>query len=170
MRNLSMPGSEIPDWFSQEAIFSERKNHELRAVIIGVVVSLDSQSLQNSIGQLPAMPDILVRIHEPHRVIFSTALYLLGLPRSHEDQVHLCWYPQCHPLVSMLKEGCKIDVIKRNPSFVEGVHLKKHGIYLVYEDDVEIGGNEEILDESQQSVSQRLAKFFNSIQEDGHVS
>ncbi|KAJ6765029.1 LEUCINE-RICH REPEAT-CONTAINING [Salix koriyanagi] len=45
IRNLSMPGSKLPDWFSQESVvhFSERKNRTIKAVIVCVVVSLDHE-------------------------------------------------------------------------------------------------------------------------------
>jgi hypothetical protein len=69
----------------------------------------------------------------------------------------------------MLKDGCKIQVRKRNPPVIEGIELKKSGILLVYEDDDDYDGNEESLDESQQSVSQKLANFFNSYEEDNQV-
>jgi hypothetical protein len=62
----------------------------------------------------------------------------------------------------MLKDGSEIQVRKRKPHVIEGVELKKCGIHLVYENDDDYGGNEESLDESQQSVSQKLANFFNS--------
>uniref|UniRef100_A0A2P2MP95 TIR domain-containing protein n=1 Tax=Rhizophora mucronata TaxID=61149 RepID=A0A2P2MP95_RHIMU len=170
MHQLSMPGSEIPNWFSQEITFSEHRNHQIRAVIIAVVVSIDHQEPVDLRVRLPAVPDVQARILKFTERIFSTALYLSGILRSCGDQMHMRWYSHRHPLVSQLKDGYKIEVGKRDPPVVEGIDLKKHGIYLVYENDDDYGGSEETLDESQQSVSQRLAKFFNSIQEDGHVS
>ena len=176
MRNLSMPGSEIPNWFSQEVSFSERRNREIRAVIIAVVVSIDHQEADNLRvadnlrAQLPAVPDVQARILKFTEPIYRTTLYLLGIPRSREDQMHMCWCSPLQPLVSQLKDGYKMEVGKRNPPVIEGIHLKKHGIYLVHENDDDYDGSEETLDESQQSVSQRLAKFFNSTQEDGHGS
>ncbi|CAK7338945.1 unnamed protein product [Dovyalis caffra] len=163
IRNLSMPGSKIPDWFSQEDVvyYSERRNREIKAVIICVVVSLERQ-IREDLRYSPVVPDIQANVLDQNRHIFSTALYLQGMPKTHEDQIHLCRYSRFSHLVLMLKDGFKIQVRKRNPPVIERVELKKCGIHLVYEDDDDYGGNEESLDESQQSVSLKLEKFFNS--------
>ena len=52
---------------------------------------------------------------------------------------------------------------------IEGVEVKKSGIHLIFEDDDDYDGNEELLDESEQSVSKKLADFFNSYEEDNQV-
>ncbi|XP_034899197.1 uncharacterized protein [Populus alba] len=169
IRNLSMPGSKIPDWFSQEDVkFSERRNREIKAVIIGVVVSLDRQ-IPEQLRYCPVVPDIQANLLDQNKPIFSTTLYLQGIPKTHEDQIHLCRYSHFNPLVLMLKDGSEIQVRKRKPPVIEGVELKKCGIHLVYENEDDYGGNEESLDESQQSVSQKLANFFNSYEEDSQV-
>ncbi|KAB5524406.1 hypothetical protein DKX38_022155 [Salix brachista] len=169
IRNLSMPGSKIPDWFSQDDVqFSERRNHEIKAVIVGVVVSLGRQTPEH-LRYLPVVPDIQVNLLDQNKAIFSTTLFLQGIPNTHEDQIHLCRYSHSYPLVLNLKDGIEIQVRKRNPPVFEGVELKKWGIHLVYENDDDYGGNEESLDESQQSVSQKLANFFNSYEEDSQV-
>ncbi|KAF3539699.1 hypothetical protein F2Q69_00018968 [Brassica cretica] len=50
MRNLSLPGKRIPDWFSQGPVtFSVQPNRELRGVIIAVVVALNQESRDNYI-------------------------------------------------------------------------------------------------------------------------
>ncbi|CAK7338944.1 unnamed protein product [Dovyalis caffra] len=170
IRNLSMPGSKIPDWFSQEDVihFSVRRNREIKAVIIGVVVSLERQ-IPEDLRYAPLIPDIQAHVLDQNIPIFKTALYLRGLPKTHEDQIHFCRYSHINPLVFMLKDGFKIQVRKRDPPVIEGVELKKWGIHLVYEDDDDYDGNEDSLDESQQSVSQKLAKFFNLYEEDSQV-
>ena len=50
---------------------------------------------------------------------------------------------------------------------MEGVELKKWGIHLVYEGDDEYEGDEESLNESQQSLSEKMARFFSSFEESG---
>ncbi|KAJ6359145.1 hypothetical protein OIU76_000791 [Salix suchowensis] len=170
IRNLSMPGSKLPDWFSQESVvhFSERKNRTIKAVIVCVVVSLDRE-IPEKWRYFPAVPDIKAIILDQNIPIFSTSLYLLGIPKIHEDQIHICRYSNITPLVSLLKDGCKIQVRKRDPVVIEGVQLKKSGVHLIFEDDDDYDGNEEMLDESEQSVSKKLADFFNSYEEDNQV-
>ncbi|KAF9671357.1 hypothetical protein SADUNF_Sadunf12G0038900 [Salix dunnii] len=159
IRNLSMPGSKIPDWFSQESAvhFSERKNRKIKALIVCVVVSLDRE-IPEDLRYSPYVPDIKGIIVDQNIPIFSTSLYLLGIPKIHEDQIHICRYPNISPLVR-----------KRDPVVIEGVQLKKSGVHLIFEDDDDYDGNEELLDESEQSVSKKLADFFNSYEEDNQT-
>ncbi|CAB4264505.1 unnamed protein product [Prunus armeniaca] len=166
IRNLSMPGSKIPDWFSQDVVtFSERKNCVLKSVIIGVVVSLNQKIPDDIREELPAIVDILGQILILDCPTFTSALILLGVPNTNEDQVHLCRYPIHHPLVSQLKDGYKIHVMQREPPMMKGVELKKWGIHLVYEGDDDYEGDEESLNESQQSPSEKMARFFSSFEE-----
>ncbi|KAI5352525.1 hypothetical protein L3X38_005416 [Prunus dulcis] len=166
IRNLSIPGSKIPDWFSQDLVtFSERKNRVLKSVIIGVVVSLNQQIPDDMREELPAIVDILAQILILDFSTFTSALILLGVPNTNEDQVHLCRYPTHHPLVSQLKDGYKIRVIRREPPMMKGVELKKWGIHLVYEGDDDYEGDEESLNESQQSHSEKMARFFSSFED-----
>ncbi|XP_048440606.1 disease resistance protein RPV1-like [Pyrus x bretschneideri] len=165
IRNLSMPGSKIPDWFSQGVVtFSERKNCVLKSVIIGVVVSLNQQ-IPDEIRELPAIVDIQAKILVGDFPTFTSALNLQGVPNTNEDQFHLCRYQTGFPLVSQLKEGYKIHVSRRDPPLMKGVELKKWGVRFVYENDDDYEGDEESLNESQQSLSQKLAKFLGSFEE-----
>ncbi|KAI9170318.1 hypothetical protein LWI28_026085 [Acer negundo] len=109
LNNLSMPGSKIPNWFSQEVIFSKRKNREIKGVIIADELRY----------QLPAIVDIRAKILAGNRPKFTTTLYLLGVPKTNQFHVHLCRYPPFHPLVSMLKDGYKISVDPK-PTISEG--------------------------------------------------
>ncbi|KAH7515830.1 hypothetical protein FEM48_Zijuj10G0067900 [Ziziphus jujuba var. spinosa] len=161
IRNLSMPGDKIPDWFSQDEVtFSEYKNCAIKGVIIGVVVSLNNQITDEMREEYPAIVDIQAKILKLDYWIYSTTLYLMGVPNTNEEQVHLCRYPPFHPLVSQLKHGYKIQITKRDIPMMNGVELKKSGIYLVYEGDDDYEGDEESLNDNQQSVSEKLAKFF----------
>ncbi|PON67438.1 TIR-NBS-LRR-like protein [Parasponia andersonii] len=161
IRNISIPGSNIPSWFSQEAVtYSERRNHAIKAVIIGIVVSLNHE-IQSSLRiRTPSVVDIQAKILKLDFPIFTTTLILLGVPNTNQDQFHLCRYSVHHPLVSQLKDGYQIEVTKRNPPLDPGVELKKSGIYLVYEGDDDYEGDEQSINESQRSVSEKLAKFF----------
>ncbi|KAI3433088.1 ADP-ribosyl cyclase/cyclic ADP-ribose hydrolase [Psidium guajava] len=159
---LSVPGSEIPPWFSQEVShFAAPKNREITGIIFAVVVSLDSVNRENS--PLPGIVDIkgrLLRLEDP---IHTTTLNLTGVPDTSEDHLYLVRFPEFKPMVRMLKEGDRIDIVLRDRPYFPGLSLKKQGIYLVFENDDDYVGNEEWLDESQQSVSQKLAKFFSSL-------
>ncbi|KAF3431362.1 hypothetical protein FNV43_RR26093 [Rhamnella rubrinervis] len=167
IRNLSMPGSRIPEWFSQDVVkFSERRNHAIKGVIIGAVVSLSHQIPDDWRDHLPGIVDIQAKILKLDFPIFTSVFNLAGVPNSDEDQLHLCRYSSDHPLVSQLKDGYKIQVTKRDPPVMKGVELKKYGVYLVYEGDDDYEGEEESLKGSQQSISEKLAKFFNNLEED----
>ncbi|OMO57261.1 hypothetical protein CCACVL1_25876 [Corchorus capsularis] len=170
LRNLSMPGSGIPDWFSQGRVrFSSHKSLDFKGVIIAVVVSLNQQIVGELRNELPAIVDIQAKIfNSDHKDIYTTVLHLEGVPKTKEDQVHLCRYPEHHPMLSILKDGFQIQVTMRNPPVDKGVELKKAGIYFVFENDDDYEGDEESLDDSQQSVSQKLANFFGSLEEDDH--
>ncbi|PON53731.1 TIR-NBS-LRR-like protein [Trema orientale] len=171
IRNLSMPGSKIPDWFSQDVVtFSERKNRPIKGVIVGVVVSLNHQIQDDLRDQLPGIVDIQAKILKQDFPIFTTALNLGGVPNRSEDQVHLCRYSDHHPLVTQLKNGYKIFVTKREPPYMKGVELKKWGLYLIYEGDDDYEGDEESLSGSQQSISEKLVKFFGTHEDDDCVS
>ncbi|KAG4159307.1 hypothetical protein ERO13_D02G167900v2 [Gossypium hirsutum] len=166
LRNLSMPGSRIPDWFTQDMVtFSSHKTRDLTGVIIAVVVSINHHNPDELRYQLPVVPDVEAQIFNGEEAIMTTALNLIGVPRTNLDNVHLCRYP----LVSMLKDGFKIKVTRRNPPYVPGIELKKAGIFLVYENDDDYGGDEDSLDENQQSVSEKLAKFFSSLEENDGI-
>ncbi|XP_061991025.1 disease resistance protein RPV1-like [Rosa rugosa] len=167
IRTLSIPGSKIPDWFSQDVItFSERKNHVLKGLIIAVVVSLNHQIPDDLREELPAVVDIVAKILILDSPTFTSTLVLSGVPNTNEDQFFLCRYPISHPLVFQLKDGYKIHVERREPPYVKGVELKKWGIHLVYEGDDDYEEDEESLKESQQSLSEKLAKFFGSFDEE----
>ncbi|GLT86357.1 hypothetical protein SLE2022_045020 [Rubroshorea leprosula] len=162
MSNLSMPGSSTPDWFVQDqVIFSSPKNREIKGVILVVIVSLNHHFPDN-LRDLPVVPHVQVELLRGKKTMFRSGLYLKGLPNTNGDNLYLCRYPARHPLVSGLEDGIKIQLTKQNPPTAQGVELRKAGIYLVFDDDDDYEGNEEILKESQQSVSQRLANFFQS--------
>ncbi|CDP00249.1 unnamed protein product [Coffea canephora] len=89
-------------------------------------------------------------------------MLLAGVPRTDEDQTYLCRYEDYHPLVSILKDGDKIEVGMQSLSIFEGLQLKKRGIHLIFENDDDYDGDEESLDQSQQSISERLRRFIGS--------
>ncbi|KAK6160095.1 hypothetical protein DH2020_003476 [Rehmannia glutinosa] len=161
LNSLSIPGSEIPDWFTRDEVcFSKRKHHQVKSVIIAVIISINPQVPDNSRLTLPVIADVEAKILRLNKPVFSTALDLKGASSTEEDQLYLCRYPQCHPLVSILDDGDKIKVIRRDPPFDEGVVLKRCGICVVYENDDDYDGEEDGLDESLQTVSQRLTTFI----------
>ncbi|CAL5391065.1 unnamed protein product [Camellia sinensis] len=63
-------------------------------------------------------------------------------------------------------DGDKIRVATQNPSPVKGLHLKKCGIHLVFENDDDYVDDENFMREGQQSVSQKLMTFMGSSEED----
>ncbi|XP_042499838.1 uncharacterized protein LOC122078027 [Macadamia integrifolia] len=96
---------------------------------------------------------------------YSSIFYLLGVPKTNEDQFYFCRYryPEWHRLVTHFHDGYKMQVTLRNPPIFTGLELKKYGIHLVFEDDDNYDGDEESLDETHLSLSEKLAKFLSSL-------
>lgn len=168
MSNLSFPGSEIPAWFTPEEVcYSKPRNRVLKAVIVGLVVSINHEILDDLRDQLPVVAGIevrILRVNKP-KPVFATGPLLSGVPKNDDDHFYLCRYPDFHPLVSLLQEGDRIQVARQNPPVVKGVQLKKCGIHLVFENDDDYDGDEKSLQESQLSVSEKLSMFIGSSQE-----
>ncbi|KAE8688281.1 hypothetical protein F3Y22_tig00110988pilonHSYRG00235 [Hibiscus syriacus] len=155
LKNLSMPGSIIPYSLSQDTItFSSHKSLDLTGVILMVVVSINHHVPDELRYRIPAVVDVQAQIFDGDRAIHTTVLNLIGVPKTNQDHVHLCRYPAHCPLVSLLNDGFKIKVTAQNPPYVKGVELKKAGVFLVYKNDDDYDGNEESLNESQQTVSE----------------
>ncbi|KAG5385552.1 hypothetical protein IGI04_037022 [Brassica rapa subsp. trilocularis] len=164
MRNLSLPGNRIPDWFSQGPLtFSPQPNRELRGVILAVVVALNQDCIDDY--QLPDVMEVQAQILELDSPLYTHTLHLSGVPRTSDDQLHICRYPTLHPMVWTFRDGYTIQVVKREPPIKQGVELKMHGIHLVYEGDDDFKGEEHVLNETQLTVSQKLANFFRSFDE-----
>ncbi|KFK25453.1 hypothetical protein AALP_AA8G117100 [Arabis alpina] len=165
MRFLSLPGNRIPDWFSQGPIkFSAQPNRELRGVIIAVVVALDHETGDHH--QLPGVVDVQAQILRRGLPLYTHTLHLFGVPRTNDDQLYICRYSALHPMVTMLKDGYTLQVIKRKLPVKRGLDLKMQGIYLVYEGDDDVKGKEDFLAETPQlTVSQKLSSFFGSFDE-----
>ncbi|KAL0004040.1 hypothetical protein SO802_011601 [Lithocarpus litseifolius] len=170
IRTLSMPESRIPDWFRERVRFSERKNREIKGVIICVVVSLDLQIPDDLRDQLPIIAGIEAILVKMNKPLFTTMLKLEGVPKTHEDHLYLCRFPDCHPIVSKLKDGYEINVIEHDPPMIKGLNLKRSGISLVFEGDDDYEGDEKSLDESQLSISEKLSKFFSCLEKEDHTS
>ncbi|THG11289.1 hypothetical protein TEA_000940 [Camellia sinensis var. sinensis] len=167
LNSLCVPGSEIPDWFTRDEVsYSKPKNRVIKAVIVGIVVSIDHSIQDDLRDQSPVVAGILITILRLNVPIFNTAPLLEGVPKTDEDHFYLCRYENHTPLVLFLKDGDKIRVATQNPSPVMGVHLKKCGIHLVFENDDDYVGDENLFGEGQQSVSQKLTTFMGSSEED----
>ncbi|KAG2318761.1 hypothetical protein Bca52824_011974 [Brassica carinata] len=164
MVNLSLPGNKIPDWFSQGPLrYSTQPNRELRGVILAVVVALNHERKDDY--QLPDVVEVQAKILKLDLALYTHTLHLSGVPRTSDDQLHICRYPAMHPMVTMFKDGYTIQVTKREPPVKQGVELKMHGIHLVYEGDDDFKGEESDFTETQFTVSQKLANFFSTFGE-----
>ncbi|XP_004509915.1 uncharacterized protein [Cicer arietinum] len=159
-QNLSMPGTKLPELFSGETVsFTKRKNLELTSVVVGVIFSINHNKMEI---QMPGVVDVQAKVLKLGKLIYSSVLYIGGVPRTDEKHIHLRRFQDYHPLVSILKDADTVSVAKRSPSFDERLELKKCGIHLIYEGDDDYVGDEESLDKGLQSVSERLARFFNT--------
>ncbi|XP_047319897.1 disease resistance protein RPV1-like [Impatiens glandulifera] len=164
LEHLSIPGCEIPSWFGPEVInFTKKHNNPIKAIIIAVIVCVKQEQL---IHDLPVIPGILARIVRVNIGPVFTKTLEFRVPKE-LDKDHLCIYKYLmySPLVSMLIDGDKIDVVLKNPPPAQGVELKGCAIKLVFEGDDYHIGDERFLDESQQSVSKRLVNFLQSSSE-----
>ena len=72
-------------------------------------------------------------------------------------------------MITELKDGYTVQVIKRDPPIKQGVELKMHGIHLIYEGDDDFKSKEHLMTETQLTVPQKLSNFFGSLEE-GEVS
>ncbi|KAH7833507.1 hypothetical protein Vadar_007025 [Vaccinium darrowii] len=169
MANLSVPGSEIPAWFTPEVVFySKPRNRVIKAVIVGLVISINHQTLDVLRDQLPVEADIQIRddLRDQLPEVVDSKIKIL---RGNKPEPLYSTVPQWHPLILLLQEGDQIQVVRRNPPVVKGVQLKKCGIHLVFENDDDYDGEENWLHESQQSVSQKLAMFIGSSEEGSRI-
>ncbi|AET03053.1 disease resistance protein RPV1 isoform X2 [Medicago truncatula] len=165
--NLSMPGTKLPEWFSGETVsFSNRKNLELTSVVVGVVVSINHNiHIPIKREEMPGIIDVEGKVFKHGKQKFGTTLNIRGVPRTNVDHIHLCRFQNYHQLVAFLKDADTFCVTTRSPPFDKGLRLKKCGVYLIFEGDDDYDGDEESLDKGLQSVSERLARFFNTCNE-----
>jgi len=158
-----MPGTKLPEWLSRETVsFSKRKNLELTSVVVGVIFSINQNNMKN---QMSGVVDIQAKVLKLGEEIFSSTLYVGGVPRTDDHHIYLRRCHNYHPLVSALKDSDTVCVAKRNPPFDERLELRKCGVHLIFEGDDDYEGDEESLDKGLQSVSERLARFFNTCDE-----
>ncbi|KAJ0247603.1 ADP-ribosyl cyclase/cyclic ADP-ribose hydrolase [Hirschfeldia incana] len=166
LRNLSMPGDRIPEWFAQGPVrYSAQPNRELRGVIIAVVVSVKQESKDDF--HVPDVLGIQAQILKLDKVIVNHMLNLTGVPQTSDYQLHICRYSHHFPMVSMLKEGYTIQVVRQKMHGIkQDVELQMHGIHLVYEGDDDLEAEEGYcVTKTMQTVSQKLANFFKSSKE-----
>jgi len=162
---LIMPGSRVPDWFTAEpVVFSKRRNRELKGVIFFGVLSF--KNIPENQRERLQLEDVQGKIFNLSSEVFSTTFRLLGVPGTNEDHIFLRRFGARTPLVFQLKDRYTLHLQMRNPPRVNGLELNNCRIHLVYYGDDDYEGDEGSLEESQFSVSQKLAKFFNFAAED----
>ena len=166
-----MPGSRFPEWFSGETVnFTKQKNRELKGVVICVVLSINHDIPNNSMMHyyMPGVVDVLAHVLKSGKAVYSTALNIRGVPKTNQEHIHLCRFADFHPLVYFLRDGGTLCVTKKNPPVDKRLELKNSGIHLIFEGDDDYGGDEKSLDQSLKSVSEKMAEFFNSLEDDYH--
>ncbi|KAK4263346.1 hypothetical protein QN277_028769 [Acacia crassicarpa] len=168
LMNLSMPATRLPKWFSGQAVtFSKPNSRELTGVIIGIILSIHRDIASELQVQLPGVIDIKVNILRRGENPYSSVLDLRWLPRTNEEHIHICRYRYNSKLISMLQDGDTICVKQRDPPVDRGLELKKCGVHLIFDgDDDYYGGDEESVDRNLPSLSEKLAKFFNTGEQD----
>ncbi|KAI8007819.1 putative glycosyltransferase [Camellia lanceoleosa] len=111
LNSLCVLGSEIPDWFTRDKVsYSKPKNRVIKAIIVGIVVSIDHSIQDDLRDQSPVVAGILITILRLNIPIFNIAPLLEGVPKTDEDHFYLCRYENHTPLVLFLKDGDKIRV------------------------------------------------------------
>ncbi|KAG5067994.1 hypothetical protein AAZX31_01G037200 [Glycine max] len=157
---LIMPGSRVPDWFTAEpVVFSKQRNRELKGIICSGVLSFNNIPENQREGL--QLEDVQGKIFNLTDKVFSTTFRLLGVPRTNKDHIFLRRFGVNSSLVFQLQDKYTLHLKKRDPPLIERLELKNCRILLVFEGDDDYVGDEGSLDESQYSVSQKLAKFFN---------
>ncbi|CAH2033799.1 unnamed protein product [Thlaspi arvense] len=141
---------------------STQPNRGLRGVVIAVVVAVN-QEINDF--QVPDVLGIQAQILELGQPKYNTTLSLSGVPRTSDDQLYICRYSHHHPMVTLLKDRYTIQVIKQKLPIKQDAELKMHGIHLVYEGDDDLEGEEDTVNETHLTVSQKLANFFRSFEE-----
>ncbi|KAL2344246.1 hypothetical protein Fmac_005531 [Flemingia macrophylla] len=169
LQNLSMPGGKLPEWFSGQTVrFSKPKNLELKGVFVGVVLSINHKIDIPNVNRddLPGVIDVEANVLKQGKTLFRTTLIIPRVPRTDEENIHLCRFHDYHPLIAFLKDADTFCLSKKIPPFDMGLELKKCGVHLIFEGDDDYVGGEESLDKSLQSFSEKLANFFSNY-EDG---
>ncbi|RDX83240.1 TMV resistance protein N, partial [Mucuna pruriens] len=172
LQNLSMPGGKLPEWFSGQTVsYSKPKNLELKGVLVGVILSINhNNNIPNmKRDDMPTVIDVQANVLKLGKPLFSTVLNISGVPRTDEEHIHLCRFHDYHQLIAFLKDADTFCVSMRNPPFDKGLELRKCGVHLIFEEDDDYDGNEESLDKGLQSVSEKLANFFQTYEGDGPV-
>jgi len=155
-----MPGSRVPDWFTEEpVVFSKRRNSELKGIICFGVLSFKNVPENQREGL--QLEDVQGKILNLTSEVFRTTFRLLGAPRRNEEHIFLRRFGGRTPLLFELKDRYSLHLQRRNPPRIEGMEVNNCRILLVFCGDDDYEGDEESLDETQYSVSQKLAKFFN---------
>ncbi|KAK7362126.1 hypothetical protein VNO77_04227 [Canavalia gladiata] len=165
LQNLSMPGGRLPEWLSRQTVrFSKPKNLELKGAIVGVIISINHNiDIPNmNRDHMPVVIDVQANVLKLGKPLFSTTLNICGVPRTDEEHIHLCRFHDYHQLIAFLKDSDTFCVSRRNPPFDVGLEVKKCGVHLIFEGDDDYDGDEESLDKGLQSVSEKLANFFNN--------
>jgi hypothetical protein len=99
-------------------------------------------------NQMPGVVDVQAKVLKLGKHICTSVLYIGGVPRTDEKQIHLGRFPNDHPLVHLLKKADTVCVTKRNPPDDERLELKKCGVHLIFEGDDVYEGDEESLDKA----------------------
>ncbi|OWM76004.1 hypothetical protein CDL15_Pgr009649 [Punica granatum] len=165
MTGCNMCSLAVKRRLSKEVTYKALPNRPIKAVLVGIVVSVNSGFPEELTDCIPTLADIQATILMLDKPLFSTSLPLKGIPKANEEQVHFCRFLDFHPLVSKLKDGYRIRVELRDPPMIPGTELKKCGVFLVSDMDDDYGGDETPLSENQQSLSEKLARFFNSLED-----
>ncbi|RYR09641.1 hypothetical protein Ahy_B05g078025 [Arachis hypogaea] len=79
--------------------------------------------------------------------------------------MHMCRFADFHPLVHFMRDGGTLCVTTRNPLVDKRLVLKDSGIHLILEGDDDYGGDESSVEPSLKSVSEKMAEFFNSVED-----
>ena len=99
LRALEKVDIKILDLFSHDDVrFKDFENHQIKGVFIGVVSSVNHQ-ISEDFRHLPPPPgphgscnivDIEANILKLDCYIFKTNLHLIGVPKTNDNQIHLC--------------------------------------------------------------------------------
>ncbi|CAN6453196.1 unnamed protein product [Victoria cruziana] len=160
---LTFPGSKIPSWLTHQESFCEipkpsDPNLKLRALFLCFVYAV--QEVEIELQDLPSIPDIQIKFMVDNKHVFATTPKIPGVPKAHEDQVYFCHFKENGRELYFLRNGGRIEVVKRSPPMIRGVQLKKVGFRVLYKSRETTPAEEA---SEKESIFQSLAESFSSL-------
>lgn len=149
---------------------------KIKGLILCFVYAI-SEEPANGYPHIPGIVDIQIMIMGDGREIFRSTLVVPGIPKPNEDQIYYCHYNERDKVALFLKNGGRIEVLKRSRPFIEGIEIKKVGFQVLYKrrdqhelmEGLQAERDEPMEDSKEQTIFEDLAKGFRSSANSGSI-